>query len=251
MAQPYRDRALVVRRYDFNEADRIIVLLTREHGIVRAVAKGVRRAKSRFGSRLSPFIEVDVLVYPGRNLGTIAGADTVQTWAPKIVSDVEAYTAACGILEVAQNLTLEPDPALFDLTTRCLAQLTRIDPDMVVAAYLLQAMQHTGWAPSLFACASCGKAGPHSAFDASRGGALCTYCRTGGSGVETEVLRLMWHLSRLNFADNHAVATIAEVAGVGEQDRESGYLLSRARKLATAHLEYHLDRRIGALKMAL
>ena len=67
----------MVRTYDFGEADRVIVLLTRNHGLVRGVAKGVRKVKSRFGSRLQPFVDVDVQVYPGRGLSTITGADTV------------------------------------------------------------------------------------------------------------------------------------------------------------------------------
>ena len=87
MAESYRDRAIVVKRHDLGEADRIIVLFTRNHGIVRAVAKGVRRAKSRFGSRLAPFVETDVQIHPGRNLGTITGADTIRTWAAPIVDD--------------------------------------------------------------------------------------------------------------------------------------------------------------------
>ena len=76
--QSFRDAALVLHTYDFAEADRVVVLLTRSHGIVRSVAKGVRRAKSRFGSRLQLFVELNVQLYPGRNLATITGADTVS-----------------------------------------------------------------------------------------------------------------------------------------------------------------------------
>ena len=66
-----------MRTYDFGEADRVVVLLTKEHGLVRAVAKGVRKTKSRFGSRVQPFVNIDVQLYPGRNLATITQADTV------------------------------------------------------------------------------------------------------------------------------------------------------------------------------
>ena len=107
MVEPYRDRALVVRRYDLGEADRIIVLFTRDHGLVRGVAKGVRRAKSRFGSRLSPFVDVDVNIYPRRGLSTIAGADTVRTWAAPLVDDYARYTCACAVLDVAERIVGE------------------------------------------------------------------------------------------------------------------------------------------------
>ncbi|MEJ6020079.1 DNA repair protein RecO [Corynebacterium sp. H113] len=231
MAEPFRDRAIVVRRHDLGEADRIIVLFTREHGLVRAVAKGVRRAKSRFGSRLSPFVEIDALIYPGRNLGTINSVDTIRTWAAPLVDDYARYTCACAVLEVAERLVLEPDPQLWDMTVGALDNVTTYTPGLALTSYILQAMQHTGWAPSLFECANCGKAGPHHAFSPALGGAVCTNCRPPGTGVDTEVLRLMWHLSR------------------GDLSTTDAHVGSRARALATAHLEFHLGRRITALKL--
>ena len=109
-SKPYRENAVVVRTYDFGEADRIIVLLTQQHGVVRAVAKGVRRAKSRFGSRLAPFVHLNVQLYPGRNLDTITGADTVAFFATGIIDDYERYTAGCAMLEAAERLAQPPRP---------------------------------------------------------------------------------------------------------------------------------------------
>ena len=87
MRENYRDRAVVIRTYDFGEADRVIVLLTRDHGLVRAVAKGVRRAKSRFGSRLQLFVNLDVQLYVGKNLATISQADTVDYFGARLIED--------------------------------------------------------------------------------------------------------------------------------------------------------------------
>ena len=64
----YRDRAVVLRQHKLGEADRIVTLLTRDHGLVRAVAKGVRRTRSKFGARLEPFAHIDVPLHPGRLL---------------------------------------------------------------------------------------------------------------------------------------------------------------------------------------
>ena len=89
--ESYRDRALVVRTYDFGEADRIIVLLTRGNGVKRGVAKGVRRSKSRFGSRLQLFVDVDVQLYPGRNLESITGADTVAYFGSGIIDGLGQF----------------------------------------------------------------------------------------------------------------------------------------------------------------
>ena len=92
---------MVVRSYDFAEADRIVVLLTRGHGLVRGVAKGVRRSKSRFGSRVQLFVELDVLLYPGRALANITAADTVSYFGAGIIEDYPRYTTACAALEAA------------------------------------------------------------------------------------------------------------------------------------------------------
>ena len=104
MRENYRDRAVVIRSYDFGEADRVIVLLTQNHGLVRAVAKGVRRAKSRFGSRLQLFVNLDVQLYVGKNLATISQADTVNYFGARLIEDYERYTAACAVLESAERL---------------------------------------------------------------------------------------------------------------------------------------------------
>ena len=75
----YRDEAVVLRTHTLGEADRIITLLTKEHGRIRAVAKGIRRTKSRFGARLEPFMVVDVQCYEGRNLDTVTQAESLAT----------------------------------------------------------------------------------------------------------------------------------------------------------------------------
>ena len=85
----FRDQGLVLRHYNLGEADRIIVLFTRAHGLLRCVAKGVRRTRSRFGARLEPFTLIDVQIYPGRNLNTITEAVTVETFNARIVADYE------------------------------------------------------------------------------------------------------------------------------------------------------------------
>lgn len=245
MAEPYRDRALVVRHHDLGEADRIIVLLTRDHGIVRAVAKGVRRSRSRFGSRMSPFVDVDVQIHPGRGLHTVTGADTVATWAAPIVADYARYTCACAALEAAERLISEeaaPNPALWELTRATLARLADpdADPGLALTAHLLRAMAAAGWDPSLFDCAQCGRAGPHHAFSPAAGGAVCVRCRPPGAATPpTEVLRLMWWLRH---GDAAAVAAAAARPGFGQ-------LAAAARGLAAAHLQYHIGRRVGALAL--
>ncbi|GAB3690359.1 DNA repair protein RecO [Corynebacterium nasicanis] len=238
-AQPYRDRALVVRTHDFGEADRVIVLLTRHHGIRRGVAKGVRRAKSRFGSRLQHFVDIDVQLYPGRNLESITGADTVAFYGAGIIDNYERYTAACVALETAERLAQDEDPWLFDHLTETLARMqTTAHPTVVLDAFLLQAMAHAGWAPSLFDCAQCGTPGPHHAFHPAVGGAACVQCRPPGAAeVPEESLRLMWLLHHAHWP-----------AALEVVDKHDGHHLSAvAHRLTRAHLQWHLEQKVTSL----
>jgi DNA repair protein RecO (recombination protein O) len=111
--QGYRDDGVVLRTQKLGEADRIITLLTRHNGRVRAVAKGVRRTKSRFGARLEPFTHVDVMVHPGRSLDVITQAEVIRAYGTPLVSDYPKYTAGTAMLETAERFTpVEKEPAV-------------------------------------------------------------------------------------------------------------------------------------------
>ena len=89
----YRDEAIVLRTHKLGEADRILTLLTRQHGRVRAVAKGVRRTSSKFGSRLEPFTHVDLQLAEGRTLDIVTQAETRSPFAAGLGADYERYNA--------------------------------------------------------------------------------------------------------------------------------------------------------------
>jgi DNA repair protein RecO (recombination protein O) len=111
--QGYRDDGVVLRTQKLGEADRIITLLTRQNGRVRAVAKGVRRTKSRFGGRLEPFTHVDVLIHPGRSLDLITQAEVIRAYGKPLATDYPRYTAGTAMLETAERLTpVESEPAI-------------------------------------------------------------------------------------------------------------------------------------------
>src|SRR3954462_7376084 len=88
----YRDEAVVLRTQKLGEADRIVTLLTRRHGRVRAVAKGVRRTGSRFGARVEPFMQVDLQLHEGRSLDTVTQAETIAPFGERIAADYCRYT---------------------------------------------------------------------------------------------------------------------------------------------------------------
>lgn len=236
----YRDRAVVLRQHKLGEADRIVTLLTREHGLVRAVAKGVRRTRSKFGARLEPFAYIDVQLHPGRNLDIVTQVQAIDSFAADIVNDYGRYTVACAILETAERLAGEeraPMPPLHGLTVaalRAVADGSR-PRELVLDAYLLRAMGIAGWAPALTECARCATAGPHRAFHVAAGGSVCVHCRPSGSATPPQgVLDLMAALHDGDW----------EFAQTSTQSHRS-----QASGLVAAHLQWHLERQLRTLPL--
>lgn len=236
----YRDRAVVLRQHKLGEADRIVTLLTREHGLVRAVAKGIRRTRSKFGARLEPFAYVDIQLYPGRNLDTVTQVETIDAFAQDITNDYGRYTSACAILETAERLSGEekaPVLSLHQLTTGALRAIAaQTHPvGLVVDAFLLRAMGISGWAPALDECARCASPGPHRAFHVAAGGTVCVHCRPAGSATPSVgVLDLMEALVRGDWA-------LAEDATESVRKQATG--------LTAAHLQWHLERQLRTLPL--
>ena len=236
----YRDRAVVLRQHKLGEADRIVTLLTRERGLVRAVAKGVRRTRSKFGARLEPFAHIDVQLHPGRHLDIVTQVVSVDAFATDIVNDYGRYTCACAILESAERLAGEegaPATALHRLTVSALRAVAdeQRSRELVLDAYLLRAMGIAGWAPALTECARCAAPGPHRAFHVAAGGSICQHCRPAGAAIPPlGVLDLMCALRDGDWA-------AAEAAPQSQRSHASG--------LIAAHLQWHLERQLRTLPL--
>lgn len=186
MQKLYRDHAIVLRTHPLGEADRIITLLTRRHGKVRAVAKGVRRTGSRFGARLEPFGLVDVQLHTGRTLHTVTQVVTIDTFAQEITAEYGRFTAASAMLETTDRLTdevVDPSQRGFLLLVGAMRTMAagQIAAPLVLDSFLLRTLALSGWAPELRVCATCGAPGPHHAIDVRAGGLVCTSCRRPGA----------------------------------------------------------------------
>jgi DNA repair protein RecO (recombination protein O) len=232
---------VVLRTRKLAEADRIITLLTRQHGVVRAVAKGVRRTSSKFGSRLEPFTHVDLQLAEGRNLDTITQAVTRAPYGAAISADYDLYTAASVMLETAERLVVEerqPSVQQYLLLVGGLRTMAAGErrPGDVLASFLLRSLAVAGYAPSFSACARCGLEGPHAAFHPAAGGVLCAGCRMPGAArPATETLTLLGAL----------LAGDWEVVERAEQRHRK-----EARGLVTAYLNWHLERGLRSLPYA-
>jgi DNA repair protein RecO (recombination protein O) len=236
----YRDEGVVLRTQKLGEADRIVTVLTRRTGKVRAVAKGVRRTKSKFGARLEPFSHVDLQLYTGRNLDIVSQAESIRSYGPPIVGDYAAYTAGTAVLETADRLTAEekePSLRLFLLVIgalRALAEKSHPAP-LVLDAYLLRAMSVAGWEPALGDCARCGEEGPHRHFSVPAGGSVCPGCRPSGSAMPNPVTLQL--LDALLTGDWDT----AESSQPGARREGSG--------LVAALLQWHLERGLRSLAL--
>jgi DNA repair protein RecO (recombination protein O) len=234
----YRDEAIVLRTHKLGEADRIITLLTRQHGRVRAVAKGVRRTTSRWGSRLEPFTHVDLQLAEGRSLDTITQAETLDPFHARLGLDYERYTAGTAMLETAERLvTEEKEPSVqhFLLLVGGLRAMAAEEhaASQILDSYLLRSLAVSGYAPSFDHCTSCGVAGPHRYFNPSAGGVLCTTCKVAGSATPAqETIRVL------------AALLTGDWACVGAADPRH---LREASTLVAAYLSWHLERGLRSM----
>ena len=243
--QGYRDDGVVLRTQKLGEADRIITLLTRRSGRVRAVAKGVRRTKSRFGARLEPFTHVDVMLHTGRSLDVITQAEVIRPYGAPLAGDYPRYTAGTAMLETAERLTpVEKEPAVrqFLLLIGGLRTLSETgdearEPRLVLDAYLLRSLAVAGYAPALDECARCGAPGeskPLTAFAMATGGMVCADCRPPG-------------------AASPAPQTVALLRALLRGDWDGAMLSERRHRvecsgLVAAYLQWHLEHSIRSLR---
>jgi DNA repair protein RecO (recombination protein O) len=240
--QLYRDDGIVLRTQKLGEADRIITILGRSSGRIRAVAKGVRRTKSRFGARLEPFTHVDLMLHAGRSLDVITQAEVIRPYGEPLTGDYPRYTAGVAMLETAERFTpVEKEPALRQLLLligglRTLSDGER-DSRLVLDAFLLRSLAVAGYAPALEECARCGASGDGRrlpAFAVAAGGMVCASCRPpGAASPAAPTVALMLALLRGDWdgADHSERRHRVECSG-----------------LVTAYLQWHLEHSIRSLR---
>ncbi|WP_145010732.1 DNA repair protein RecO [Kocuria salsicia] len=239
-SRSYSDDAVVLRTYKLGEADRIVILLTSEHGQVRAVAKGVRRTTSRFGARLEPFNVARVQLVHGRTLDIVSQAVGMRSYGERIVADYERYTAAAAMAETAEKLTADDyDTAAqhFRLLTGAFSAVARglHPPGRILDSYLLRAVSLAGWSPSFMDCARCGAPGPHRSFSAALGGAVCPQCRPPGAAAPSpSTFVLLDGLLRGDWPVVDAADPRTARAAAG---------------LVAAYVQWHMERTVKALAL--
>ncbi|HUY87020.1 MAG TPA: DNA repair protein RecO [Acidimicrobiales bacterium] len=232
----YRDQGIVLRGYRLGEADRIIVLATQDHGKVRAVAKGIRRTKSRIGARLEPLSHVSMLVWEGRNLDVVNQVEVLDSY-PAIRASLDKLSAGAAIAEVADRIFQEgtANPSLYSMLTKVIATLDGNDSPIIVPAFFLKVLACEGVGPVVDRCVACESPGPLVSFDPEEGGALCRSCRRGRS-LSPEVLDVLVRI------------LTGGLAGVLAEDLGDS-IVGDVRHLATEAMEYHLESRLRCMAL--
>lgn len=230
----YRDDAIVLRTHKLGEADRVIVMLCAERGKVRAVAKGVRKTKSRLGGRLEPMSHLAAQLYEGRGeLHTVSQVETLDHFRP-VRDNLDRLTKGLALLEVVDQLSFdwEPAPRLHAMLLGALRTLADRDPAMLVPAFYLKLLEAEGVGFDWDRCVACSGLGDDVelvAIDPLEGGVLCRDCRR-GFPVSPGALDLMRRT-----VTGGLVGVLAEPPSPAVHEVEV---------LANRLMEHHLERRL-------
>jgi len=234
----YRDTGVVLRTYKLRESDRIVVIHTAENGKVRAVAKGVRKTKSKFGARLEPMSHVRLLLYRGRELDIVSQAESVEPLSP-MLSSLDRASQGLAAIEAVDQLSLErePNPQLYRMVVGVLRTIASTPSPLNVAAFYWKLLANEGMRPELDRCVRCGETEPGTqfvAFDLNEGGVLCRSCRSGQS------------------ISPGALEILREILGgqlVHALGRDESPITHEVSSLGTRALEFHIERRLKAVAM--
>lgn len=231
-----KSEAVVLRSLRYGEADRILHLYTPHRGRVSAIAKGVRRTRSRFGGRLEPYFRLRMVLHEGRSeLLTVTGAETVHGH-PRLREHGPALDSAARACDAVGRLfdSSEPHPAVFALLCNELALLDARPQQATHAnqlAFRLKLLLAAGLAPQLAACAACGEADHLAAFSGAAGGVVCSACEATGFAFGAEA---------------HAFMTGALGAPLADVPAAGRTALAQAERAIRETAEHHANVRLRA-----
>ena len=231
----YRDKGVVLRSYKLGESDRIVVLMTEQHGKVRAVAKGIRKTKSKIGARLEPLSHVEVQLYKGRELDTVSQVELIDSSA-RLHNNLDKLTQGISMLEAVDQIAedREPAPHLYRMLHGALNALMEQESPVMLAAFYWKLLAAEGVSPQVHTCVGCAAKDGLVAFDIFHGGVQCRTCRTGISISQPAIDLLQQVLGgQLNVA-------------LTQPESAASFEISQ---LATQAMEHHIERRLRSVSM--
>jgi DNA repair protein RecO (recombination protein O) len=213
-----RVEAIVLRHSDWGEADRLLWLFTQEMGKIRALAKGVRKIRSRKAGHLEPFTRVSLLLAKGRDMPLVTQADTVEAYL-SLREDLAGITYASYVVELLDRFTYEEGEnlALYRLLADSLLRLAQEqDRELVIRYYEIRLLDLVGFRPQLFHCLNCGEEikAEDQYFSAQEGGVLCPKCGPrfpAAQPISMTALKYLRHFQRSNFSEAKRVHLTPEI----------------------------------------
>jgi DNA repair protein RecO (recombination protein O) len=202
----YQAEAIILRRRDLGEADRLLTIFSREHGKLRQIAKGVRRPQSRKTGHLELFTKVRLLVARGRDLDIITQAEAIESY-PCVRSNLDLVGYAGYLIELLDLFTVdaEQNPKLYKLISESLDRLDQgEEPKSVIRHFELRLLDAVGFRPELFRCVSCGaEIRPEAQyFSIEKGGVLCPACGAqehSPTPISLSALKVLRHFQRSTY----------------------------------------------------
>jgi DNA repair protein RecO (recombination protein O) len=236
----YRTEAIVMRRMNLGEADRLLTLFSPDYGKLRVVAKGVRRPGSRKAGHLEPFTRAQVMLARGRELDIVTQAESLALY-PGIRHDLESLGQAAYMVELLDRFTVEEGESrsLYALLAETLGVLASGESsDSLVRYFELRLLDLVGYRPELFRCLSCGdEIRPQAQyFSAGAGGVLCPDCgKSDGSAqaISLQALKVLRHFQRSPLGAALAPAISRQVH-------------TELEKVMLHYLTYQLERELNA-----
>ena len=242
MAEPrtLRVEAVVLSHREMGEADRFVVLFTRERGKIRAIAKGVRKLHSRKAGHLQPFSRSHIMLARGRSLWIVTQAELIDAYLP-IQQDLEKLAFAAYVIELIDRFTYEEGAnlPLYRLIHHTLERIVAAEhSEMPVRYFDLRLLDLMGFRPELFRCVTCGKQiqAEDQYFSAVNGGAQCPRCgRTASTSraIPMHVLKYMRHFQRSNYREAMRAPFVPEIMDEMEKVLQYYYLFLLERRLNT------------------
>lgn len=248
----YRDEAVVLRTWKLGEADRIISLYTRLSGKVRGVAKGVRRTRSKFGSRLEPACHVAVQLYRGRGeLDTVTQAETINRFT-RLRSDPDRFARASAMLEVVEQLSpdREADSSRHVMLRKALATLDHYGTSVVMAGFFLKLLTQEGVQPVVDCCVICGSEQQLERFHLLEGGVVCRACNSSDPKSRTKNIRPFGFDENVRPLKPEALELLRLILGGGLAvaiQHPDDDIARQVAALSTEALELHIERRLRSL----
>jgi DNA repair protein RecO (recombination protein O) len=235
-----RVEAIVLRHTDWGEADRLLWLFTREIGKVQAVAKGVRKPRSRKAGHLEPFTRVELLLAHGRDLLIVTQAEAKDMFLA-LREDLVRVGYASYIIELLDRFTYEEGEniRLYRLLSETLSRLnTEIQPSFSVRYYEIRLLDLVGFRPQLFHCINCGEEiqPEDQFFSFEKGGVFCPKCgnnEPGAHSVSMAALKILRHFQRSRYAE----AQRAQLSSMVDHELE---------ELMGNYLSYLLERKLNS-----